>query len=489
MDKVLGELLLKRGLIAKEKLQAALLEQTVTKERLGKVLVRNGFIRQDALFRLMREINPNSLHDESVFENIIPAEILIETRTMIVALLEDTLYLSTLSSPQLVRRRIAPYVARYKVAFTAANPVRMQEYLSHLRGSGEEDMLSWEKIFYDAMRAKASDIHIFPRHAASYTVETRIDGVLNLTHEGPRDEYISLVSRVKDLAKMDMAERRRPQDGGFSMDYSGRVVNFRVTTVPTIHGERMVVRILDPDSANRNLEELGITRVDLWRRAVARPDGLALVCGPTGSGKTTTLSATGREMNFLERAIYSAEDPVENDIPYAGLVNINPSVGLTYPVALRNFMRADPDVIIIGELRDLDTARIALSAGETGHLALGTLHVGSILQAIGRLRDLGIQPFELMHLLRGIMVQRLMRIYCLNCHGKGCSMCGHTGYKGREVVSEVACFDTEADVQAVIDGKVTWQTIQQNGKQKVLEGKTSEAEFFRVFGISMSDVQ
>jgi len=490
LDKVLGELLLKRGLITKEKLQASYLEQTVTKERLGKVLVRNGFIRQDVLFRLMREIDPNSLHDESVFDNVIPNDILIETRTMVVALLEDTLYLSTLSSPQMVRRRIAPFTSRYKVAFTAANPVRMQEYFSHLRGGNEDDkMLSWERIFYDAMRVKASDIHVLPRHTASYTVMTRIDGVLNLTHEGPRDEYIALVSRVKDLAKMDMAERRRPQDGGFSMDYSGRVVNFRVTTVPTIHGERMVVRILDPDSSNRELGELGITRVDLWRRAVARPDGLALVCGPTGSGKTTTLSATGREMNFLERAIYSAEDPVENDIPYAGLVNINQAVGLNYPAALRNFMRADPDVIIIGELRDLDTARIALSASETGHLALGTLHVGSIIQAIGRLRELGIQPYEILHLLRGVMVQRLLRMYCPHCHGEGCLMCGNSGYKGREVVSEVACFRNEAEVQAVIDGKVSWVTIEQDAKAKVLAGKTSEAEFHRVFGIPMSEVE
>lgn len=489
MDKVLGELLLKRGLISKEKLQASMLEQTVTKERLGKVLVRNGFIRQDDLFRLMREINPNSLHDESVFEDIIPAEILIETRTMIVALLEDTLYLSTVSSPQVVRRRIAPYVTRYKVAFTAANPVRMREYFSHLRSNSADELLSWERIFHNAMRDRASDIHVIPRYSSSYTVMTRQDGVLNLTHEGPRDEYIALVSRVKDLAKMDMAERRRPQDGGFSMDYSGRVVNFRVTTVPTIYGERMVVRILDPDSVNRDLNALGITRVEVWRRAVARPDGLALICGPTGSGKTTTLNATVREMNFLERAIYSAEDPVENDVPYAGLVNVNPSVGLDFAAALRNFMRADPDVIITGELRDLETARNAIKAGETGHLSIGTLHVGSILQAIGRLRDLGVEPYELIHLLRGIMVQRLMRLYCLDCHGKGCPRCRHTGYKGREVVSEVACFDTEEEVKAVIEGKVTWQTIQQDGKQKVLQGRTSEAEFFRVFGIPMSEVK
>jgi general secretion pathway protein E len=488
LDKVLGELLLKRGLITKGKLHAAYMEQSVTKERLGKVLVRNGYIRQDVLFMLMREIDPNSLHDESVFANIIPNEILLETRTMIVALLEDTLYMSTVSSPHRVRQLIAPFTSRYKVAFTAANPVRMQEYFSQLRSSGEDELLSWERMFYDAMRVGASDIHVLPRYA-SYTVFRRENGVLNLTHEGPRDEYIALISRVKDLAKMDMAERRRPQDGGFTMDYSGRMVKFRVTTVPTVDGERMVVRILDPDSSNRELAELGITHVDQWRRAVARPNGIALICGPTGSGKTTTLSATAREMDFLERAIYSAEDPVENDIPYAGLVNINPLVGLGYSEATRNFLRADPDVIIIGELRDLDTARNAIKAGETGHLALGTLHVGSILQAIGRLRDLGIEPYELLHLLRGIMVQQLMRVYCKHCHGDGCPLCDHTGYKGREVVSEVVSFRNEADVKAVFDGKITWPTIEQDAKQKVLAGKTSEAEFFRVFGITLDEVE
>lgn len=488
MDKILGELLLKRGLIAKEKLQAAMLEQTVTRERLGKVLVRNGFIRQDDLFRIMREINPNSFHDEGVFQSAIPPEILIETRTMIVAMVEDTLYLSTLSSPQLVRRRIHRYTAGYNVAFTAANPVRMQEYLAQLRMGDQRDMLSWERMFYDAMRLRCSDIHVIPRYA-SCTVMYRQDGVLQLSKEVSRDEYISLVSRVKDLSKMDMAERRRPQDGGFAMDYSGRVVNFRVTTVPTMDGERMVVRILDPDAVNLSLDHLGITNVDLWRRAVARADGLCLICGPTGSGKTTTLSSTVREMNFLERAIYTVEDPVEYRIPYAGQVNVNPLVGLDFSAAIRNFLRADPDVIIVGEIRDLDTARNSIKAAETGHLTLGTLHTGRILNSIGRLRDIGVEPYELKHLLRGIMAQRLMRVYCKHCHGEGCDSCGGTGYRGRTVVSEVATFDTEEDVQALFDGKVSWKTIEQDGRDKVLAGITSESEFERVFGMRMADVR
>lgn len=483
----LGKVLLDRGLITPEKLAASSLEQTVTKERLGKILVRNGFVRQDDLFRIMRELDPNALHEEAVFQSVIPNEVLLETRTMIAATVEDTLFLATLSSPAWVRKKVEPYAGGRKIAFTAANYVRVVDYLRQLRESAHTEQLTWEKIFHDAMRSKSSDIHVIPR-AYSYTVMVRRDGVLKLEHEGDRDEYIALVTRIKDLSKMDMAERRRPQDGGFSMEYSGRIVNFRVVTVPTIDGERMVVRILDPDSVNLSLNSLGITRVDVWKRAVGKSDGLCLICGPTGSGKTTTLSSTAREMNFLERALYTVEDPVEYKLPYAGQVTVNETVGLDFANAVRTFMRADPDVIIVGEVRDINTARNALKAAETGHLAIATLHTSSIINSIGRLRDIGIEPYELRHLLRGVMVQRLMRVYCKNCSGSGCPMCAGTGYRGREVVSEVASFENEAEVDAVIAGKVAWPTILQDAKRKVLEGRTSEYELMRVFGVKLSEI-
>lgn len=484
-----GDLLYSRGLVTKEKLLAARQEQKVTHERIGKILVRNGFIRQDDLFRVLQEVNPNALHDEAVFQNIIPPELLVATRSMVTALVGDSLYVSTMDSPKKVRKLLQPYAVGFDLVFTAVNPVRLNEYTTQLvEGGSKEDEFTWERIFHDAMRLRSSDIHILPRHS-SYTVMTRRDGVLHLAHEGSRDEYIALVSRVKDLALMDMAERRRSQDGGFSMEYSGRIVNFRVVTVPTVDGERMVVRILDPDAVNLSLSNLGITRLAEWRRAVAKTDGLCLICGPTGSGKTTTLSATVREMNFLERAIYSAEDPVEYRIPYSGQVSMNPSVGLDFSSAVRTFMRADPDVIIVGEVRDIDTARNALKASETGHLVIATLHTGSIVNALGRLRDIGVAPYELRHLLRGVMVQRLMRVYCHSCNGAGCEVCGYSGYRGREVVSEVASFQNEADVDAVIEGRVSWPTIHQDGKAKVLAGRTSEHEFERVFGIKIDEVE
>lgn len=488
MDKILAELLLNRGHISKEKLQAAVLEQTVTKERLSKILIRNGFIRQNDMFRIMREINPNSLHDEGVFQNSIPPELLLKTKTMIVAMVEGTLYLSTLTSPNVVRELVKGYTSGMNVVFTAANPVRMQEYFHQLRTGSESNLLSWEKIFYDAMQKRATDIHILPR-SKSYTILLRVDGVLQLAHEGLRDEYIALVSRVKDLSKMDMAERRRNQDGSFAMDYAGRIVNFRVVTVPNVNGEKMVVRILDPDTAHTDITKLGITRLDVWRQALARPDGLCLIAGPTGSGKTTTLAASAYEMNFLERSLYFAEDPVENQVPYACHTNINPSVGMDFPGAIRAFMRSDPDVIITGEMRDIETARNAIKAAETGHLSIGTLHTGSILQAFGRLRDIGVQPYELYHILRGVMVQRLLRTYCSKCHGAGCSHCDGVGYKGRCVVSEAAYFENEADVRAAIDGHVSWPTIEQDARDKVLAGVTSQTEFERVLGIPMDSVK
>lgn len=286
---------------------------------------------------------------------------------------------------------------------------------------------------------------------------------------------------------MDMAERRKPQDGGFSVDHNGNMVYLRVVTVPTSDGERIIVRLLDPDSMNFSLDSLGITGLPNWRKAVSRPDGLCLICGPTGSGKTTTLNATAREMNFMERAIYTAEDPVEYRIAYAGQVNVNPHVGLDFSEAIKTFMRADPDVIILGEVRDIETARNALKAAETGHLVIATLHTGSIIGAVSRLRDIGVQPYEMRHLLRGVMVQRLVRIICQSCAGAGCATCHETGYHGRTIVSESVYLPDEEAVDFIIDGKKHWKTIAEDAIEKMQSGITDEKEIVRVFGAEIDD--
>lgn len=488
IKKRIGEILLEQGLITKEKLEAALSEQTVTRERLGKILVRNGFIRQDYLIRLLQEQNPGALHDESVFFSRIPQTILLETQSMITAQVDDTIYLATLQPRNRVARILEPHLQGMSLVFSAVNPARLEEYLNKVELAVSIRQLTWERLLNDAMRVGASDIHIIPR-SNSYTVMQRKDGVLGIVHEGTKDEYIAMISRIKDLSRMDMAERRRPQDGGFQMDHNGRVVSFRVVSVPTIDGERIVIRILDPDSTNLALEKLGITRLTNWRSAVARTDGLCLICGPTGSGKTTTLASTVREMNFLERAVYTVEDPVENRIPYAGQVNVNSTVGLDFSTAVRTFMRADPDVILVGEVRDIDTARNALKASETGHLVLATLHAGSIVTAVGRLRDIGVAPYELRHLLRGILVQRLVRVFCRSCGGKGCLLCGGSGYRGREVVTEVASFRDDVEVDGVLEGRITWPTILEDALLKVRLGRTDFKELSRVFGFNQAELK
>jgi len=221
----------------------------------------------------------------------------------------------------------------------------------------------------------------------------------------------------------------------------------------------------------------------------SRSDGLCLICGPTGSGKTTTLNASIKELNRFERAVYTLEEPVEYRIAYVGQVNTNPSVGLDFSRGVRAFMRADPDVIVIGEIRDADTARNAIKAAETGHLVFGTLHTNNIRSAVNRLRDLDIAPNELAYLLRSVLVQRLMRVYCLDCKGKGrntdgsvCASCSGTGYGARTIVSECEYFSDEADVHRLLNGEQWWVSMLDDAFLKVKKGLTSEKEFIRIFG-------
>lgn len=488
--KPLGQILIERGLINQDKLNAALQEQQVTGARLGKILVRNGFLRQKKLLEILHEISPESLHEESVFLPAVPSELLVSTRTMITADIGEQIYVSTLSSPGVVRAQLQEVLGEREIIFAPCNPTRLAEYLDKVSemgdGSPSGRQGAWEAVVRSAMDKEASDIHIIPRQS-SYTVMLRRHGVLVPDHEGSLDEYTSLASRIKDLARMDMAERRRPQDGGFSVEHNGRIVYLRVVSVPTTDGERIVVRLLDPDSMNLSLDDLGISNVDAWRKAVSRPYGLCLICGPTGSGKTTTLNATAREMNFLERAIYTAEDPVEYRIAYAGQVNINKSVNLDFSEAVKTFMRADPDVIIVGEVRDIETARNAVKAAETGHLVIATLHTGSILGAVGRLRDIGVAPYELNHLLRGVMVQRLVRTLCPHCAGQGCKLCRDSGYKGRTIVSEATYLPDEDAVSKVLRNERSWKTIVEDALDKLRAGKTDIREIRRVFGAEIDD--
>lgn len=477
----LGEYLLKHNLVREDVLKSALMEQKISGELLGMILVRNGFLTHKDLVAAILEVNPDRIIREQIFTSRIPPQVLMTKGILLVAENDQDLFVATLSREVEVRSILEPYFPEKRIRFVPASPERIDDYVEKVNQMNSQEGALVDQLLRRALTEQISDVHIMPRHK-SYSVLFRYLGVRHIAHEGALEEYNMLVARIKDRARMDLAERRIPQDGGFQVEHGGRLIDMRVATLPSPDGEVVVIRLLDPDRVQPTLDGLGISRLDDWRKGVTRSDGLCLICGPTGSGKTTTLNATVREMDRFGRAVYSVEDPVEYRISFAGQVNINNAVGLDFARAVRAFMRADPDVIILGEIRDLETARNALRAAETGHLVLGTLHTGSIRGAIDRLRDLGVPEHELKYLLRSVLVQRLVRVKCTTCDGGGCPACINTGYTGRTIVSECAYFPAVDDVQAMMHGEQTWADMIEDAVDKYRAGVTTETEILRVFG-------
>lgn len=477
----IGEYLLEKGFLSQVALETALEEQKVTHERIGLILVRNQCISRQQLLDAILYLNPDAIQGEQYITGRVPAERLIESQTMIVAEKPDAIYMATMESEAQARIELQPFYPEAPLVFVAANHEQIESYLDDLKSmSSSEDSLV-DKLLRRAFTEEASDIHIIPRYN-SYSVFYRVMGVRHHRHEGPLDEYNTLCARLKDLARMDLAERRIPQDGAFSTEFNGKLVDLRVAALPINNAEYLVLRLLDPSRVQPSLSGLGISRVEEWRKGVSRPDGLALICGPTGSGKTTTLNASLKELDRYGSAIFTAEDPVEYRLPYLGQMSANPAVGLDFARAIRAFMRSDPDIIVLGELRDSETARNAIKSAETGHLTIGTLHTGSIKGAVQRLRDLGVPSNELTYVLRVVMVQRLLRTVCTHCHGEGCPVCKGTGYGGRTVVSEVQYFPDETAVQRLFNEEGWWPTLLDDALLKLEQGITNEKEVIRVFG-------
>lgn len=478
---LLGDYLINQGWIKPEALEVCLAEQRITQERLGAILVRSGFITRAMLIKAILAISPDRIYGEELYTPKVPVKLLEDTQTLLVAEDRNTVYLGTLGSELRARLALAPYFPGREFRFVPLQLDRLEGYLAKLHGLQTDDSNLVERLVRTALLMGASDLHIIPK-PESYSVFFRALGVLEHQEEGPLDEYLTLTARIKDLARMDIAERRLPQDGGFQLEFSGRYVDLRVATLPGVDGEVVVVRLLDPDNVRPSLTDLGITRVAEWRRGVSLPDGLCLICGPTGSGKTSTLNATVREQDRLGRAIYTAEDPVEYRQAYVRQININPSIGLDFNRALRAFMRADPDIIILGEIRDLETAQMAIRAAETGHLVIATLHTETIHGAFNRLKDIGLNEYEIRYLLRAVLVQRLVRTLCPDCHGTGCPQCAGRGYAGRRPVSECAYFSDENEVQRMFRGERWWPTLREDAWGLVDAGLTDDRELIRVFG-------
>jgi general secretion pathway protein E len=355
-------------------------------------------------------------------------------------------------------------------------------------------------LLTQAAKDGASDIHIEPYERSS-SVRFRVDGTLREVVQPNRALHAALISRLKIMAELDIAEKRLPQDGRISLRIGGRAIDVRVSTLPSAHGERAVLRLLDKGESKFSLEGLGMSGGVLatFDRLVHQPHGIVLVTGPTGSGKTTTLYASLGRLDTATTNILTVEDPVEYELPGIGQTQVNARIELTFAKALRAILRQDPDVIMIGEIRDYETAQIAIQASLTGHLVLATLHTNDAPSAVTRLTDMGVEPFLLSSSLLGVLAQRLVRKLCPDCrrqddlgrwHPVGCPSCGHSGYRGRTGVYELMVADEQ--VRALIHGRAPesqmraaaeaagLRSMREDGERLVAEGITSPEEVLRV---------
>lgn len=367
----------------------------------------------------------------------------------------------------------------------------------------------------EAIKEGASDIHI-ETFEKDLIIRFRIDGVLREILRPNRKLASLLISRIKVMAQLDIAEKRLPQDGRISLLIAGRAVDVRVSTMPANHGERVVLRLLDKNNARLDLTELGMTRSNrnLFAELIRKPHGIILVTGPTGSGKSTTLYAGLSEINTKDLNILTVEDPIEFAIDGIGQTQVNPRVDMTFARGLRAILRQDPDVVMVGEIRDAETAQIAVQASLTGHLVLSTLHTNTASGALTRLEDMGIEPFLLSSSLLAVLSQRLVRTLCSHCReahtatneervllgiapateatiyrATGCEKCNHTGYRGRTGIHEMLVVDEQIR-ELVHNGqgeqaieryaRKHYPSIRQDGREKVLAGITSLEEVLRV---------
>jgi len=346
-------------------------------------------------------------------------------------------------------------------------------------------------LLTQAARDGASDIHIEPyeRHSS---VRFRVDGTLRDVVQPNRALHAALISRLKIMAELDIAEKRLPQDGRISLRLGSRAVDVRVSTLPSAHGERAVLRLLDKSEARLTLEAVGMQGAVLQQidQLITQPHGIVLVTGPTGSGKTTTLYAALQRLDATRSNIMTVEDPIEYELPGVGQTQVNAKIDLTFARALRAILRQDPDVIMIGEIRAFETAQIAIQASLTGHLVLATLHTNDAASAITRLTDMGVEPFLLSSSLLGVLAQRLVRKTCTDCHGSGCEACGQTGYAGRtgifellvasdEIRAQIHNRAAEAELRTTALGQGT-VLMREDGQRLVDAGITTAAELLRV---------
>jgi type IV pilus assembly protein PilB len=561
----LGDRLVAEKLISTDQLQKALAEQKGSAEKLGTILVRLNFITEDSLVAFLSkqyaipaitvaQVDPDpdvlKLVPEQIAKKhgVLPIKRMGNTLTLAMAdptnvfALDDVGFMTGLQIQPVVASEAAIRKAFERLYETGASVTDMMSELEEADTDvevveGDEETFTKADIFdlkesadeapvvrlinmilTDAIRRGASDIHLEP-YEKVFRVRFRIDGVLHEIMTPPKRLEAALTSRVKIMATLDIAERRLPQDGRIKLRYHQREIDFRVSTLPTIFGEKTVMRILDKEALQLDLSALGFDpwSLEQFTKAIHSPYGMILITGPTGSGKTTTLYSAIHTINSPDINIMTAEDPVEYNLKGVNQVQVNDEIGRTFAACLRSFLRQDPDVILVGETRDLETAQIGIRAALTGHLVLTTLHTNDCPSTPARLLDMGIPPFLVSSSLQLILAQRLGRRVCRDCRepyeaseeslipyghvpqglgtvnfykGKGCQTCNFTGMKGRVAIYEVMPATTElrdlilrnATTNEIRDVAASqgMKTLRQNALQKVIDGVTTVEEVLRV---------
>lgn len=560
MRRRLGDTLLDQGLLTEEELATALEEQLRTGERLGRTLVRLALLSEsevaDALSKHLgiKRVDFSELYLSAEVVDLVPAAFImtkrvlpieVENGSLLVAMV-DPLDITVIDDLQrLTGKMVQPLVAteeeiidafqrtrnisqsarelisRYKEEEAVAQEMDRLEYLGDAPGVKLANL-----ILEQAIKQKASDVHFEP-HERGMRVRYRIDGLLRSITEIPRHLRNDVNSRVKIMAGMDITERRKPQDGRIQMTADRVEVDMRVSSLPTVHGEKIVARILQKSGSLVKLEDFGFSPLDQRRirRMLQLNQGLLLVTGPTGSGKSTTLFSFLNSLNSPEKNIVTVEDPVEYRLDGVNHVQVNPRVGLTFATALRTVLRQDPDVIMVGEIRDEETGEIAVRSALTGHLVLSTLHTNSAVATISRLLNMNMESYILSSTIIGIVAQRLVRTICPDCkesvelmdpvmlryieslgievpktvyRGAGCPVCKNTGYRGRTAVAEVLVFNKEMRdaVERSASEAELWdialragmKTLQRAAIDKLIEGVTTPEEIIRtVYSVDMEE--
>ncbi|MBI2206839.1 MAG: type II secretion system ATPase GspE [Candidatus Rokubacteria bacterium] len=552
--RLLGEILLDDGLVTPDVIALALGRAQTTGERLGEALVALGAVTPDDVLRalarqqslpfmgrdelpaplpILKNVSPKYLRQYVVCPVSVDGGVLtVATSDPTNPLIADDLRQSTGLTVKIVvtpGEAILEAIDRtYDGASTALARI-VEGMEDDARVDGDEDVnhlrdLAFEApvvrlvnlLVENAIAAEASDIHIEP-FEDTLRIRYRIDGILYDQEAPPRRLQAAVTSRIKIMAEMNIAERRLPQDGRIRVTLHGRRIDIRVSTVPTVHGESIVMRLLDRSSVFLPLEKLGFAP-DTRRRfetLIKRPHGIFLVTGPTGSGKTTTLYAALDKINSSDRKILTVEDPVEYQLKGVNQIPVKPKIGLTFANGLRHIVRQDPDVILVGEVRDLETAEISIQAALTGHLVFSTLHTNDAPAAITRLQDMGVEPYLVSSVLEGVLAQRLVRRICAVCRapetpsaadiqalgvhldpgvtlyrGKGCDECRGTGYRGRFGIYEL--FEITEDVRSLILRRASspeirrhainagMVTLRDDGWRKACDGVTTVEEILRV---------